>query len=161
MKKRSLTALSIEIAVCAAVFFLSGDMLAQAPKLDSGKDFKLPLYYPASNGVRALKTVVTGSEWRFITNGLVALTQPKITNYYPDGKLEWIVTSPECTVDVNTKEARGPTNIFFKTADERVFQTGVGFLWQHSTSLLILSNEVFTWIDQQALTNAPKRTTKQ
>ena len=153
--------LPLAVIACAVVFILNPDTLAQAPKLASGKDFKLPLYYPATNGVRSLKTVVTGTEWRFLNNGLVALTQPKITNYHPDGKLEWIVTSPECTVDVNTKEARGPTNIFFKTADERLFQTGVGFLWQHSTGLLILSNKVFTWIDRQALTNAPKGTTRQ
>jgi len=157
MNRRAVIALSLVFATCATAFFLTEVVQAQAPKLGGGKDFKLPIYYPASNGVRALKTVVTGAEWRFVTNGLIALTQPKITNYLPDGTSEWIVTSPACTVDINTKEARGPTNIYFRTADQRLFLTGVGFLWQHSSSLLILSNKVFTWIDRQALTNAPKK----
>ena len=161
MKRSAAIVLSLAAAVAAAILFHGADVYAQVPKLASGKDFKLPLYYPASNGVRALKTVVTGAEWRFVTNGVVALTQPKITNYHADGKVEWIVTSPECTVDVQSKEARGPTNIYFKTADERLFQTAMGFLWQHSTSLLILSNNVFTWIDRQPMTNAPKGSTRQ
>jgi hypothetical protein len=36
-------------------------------------------------------------------------------------------------------------------ADNRLMQTGVGFLWQQSNSVLIVSNQVRTWIDKQAL----------
>jgi hypothetical protein len=102
--------------------------------------------------VQKIKTVVSGEKWRFATNGIVHLIKPGITNYQPDGSIEWIATSPECTVEINTKVARGHTNIFFKTADDRFYQTGVGFLWQQSNSVLIVSNQVRTWIDKQALT---------
>ena len=125
---------------------------AQATKLVTGTNFKLPVYYPSSNGVQKIKTVVSGEKWRFATNGIVHLIKPGITNYLPDGSIEWIATSPECTVEINTKVARGHTNIFFKTADDRFYQTAVGFLWQQSNSVLIVSNQVQTWIDKQALT---------
>ena len=125
---------------------------AQATKLATGTNFKLPVYYPSSNGVQKIKTVVSGEKWRFATNGIVHLIKPGITNYLPDGSIEWIATSPECTVEINTKVARGHTNIFFKTADDRFYQTAVGFLWQQSNSVLIVSNQVQTWIDKQALT---------
>ena len=151
MKRHALIA-SVLLLGGAIMFVFTHDLRAQVSKLVEGKDFKLPVYFPASNGVRRVKTVVTGERWRFATNGIVHLTKPGITNYHPNGTLEWIATSPECTVDVNTKEARGNTNIFFKMADERLVQTGVGFLWQQSNSVLIVSNQVHTWIDRQALT---------
>ena len=120
-----------------------------------GKDFKFPDYYPSSNGVRQLKTLVTGSEAHFVSNNmnLVRLQQPRLTNYTPEGKLEWSASSPECTVNIATREVRGISNLFFQTADERLFVRGVGFLWQSNNSVLILSNQVFTRIDKSSLTN--------
>jgi hypothetical protein len=120
-----------------------------------GKDFKFPDYYPSSNGVRQLKTLVTGSEAQFVSNNMnvVRLQNPRLTNYTPEGQLEWSAHSPECTVNVNTREVRGSTNMVFRTADEKLLLRGVGFLWQQTNSVLILSNQVFTWIDKRALTN--------
>jgi hypothetical protein len=150
MKRNALAVLAILALVAALCWATSAR--AQATKLVMGTNFKLPVYYPSSNGVQKIKTVVSGEKWRFATNGIVHLIKPGITNYQPDGSIEWIATSPECTVEINTKVARGHTNIFFKTADDRFFQTGVGFLWQQSNSVLIVSNQVRTWIDKQALT---------
>lgn len=123
----------------------------------SGRDFKFPEYYPSSNGVRQIKTLVTGREAQFVSNNmsLVRLKDTTLTNYTPEGQLDWVVQSPECTVNVNTREVRGTTNMFFQTADEKLFLSGVGFLWQHTNSVLILSNQVSTWIDKTALTNSP------
>jgi hypothetical protein len=151
MKRRSLIALTLWLAVATAIFWIDVSS-AQTSRITEAKDFKLPLFYPSTAGVQRIKTVIAGERWRFVTNGLVHLTRPGITNYRPDGTLEWIATSPECTVDINTKEARGSTNVFFRTADDRLFQTGVGFLWQQNNSVLIVSNQVRTWIDRQALT---------
>jgi hypothetical protein len=151
MTRRPLIALTLLLALGWAIFW-TGVLSGQTSRITEAKDFKLPLFYPSTAGVQRIKTVIAGERWRFVTNGLVHLTRPGITNYRPDGTLEWIATSPECTVDINTKEARGHTNIFFKTADDRFYQTAVGFLWQQSNSVLIVSNQVRTWIDKQALT---------
>ena len=152
MNYRPLPGLAVFIAVTALIVWSHSSGRAQNSKISEAKDFKLPLYYPSTAGVQRIKTIIAGERWRFVTNGLVLLTKPGITNYRPDGTLEWIVTSPECTVDINTKTARGNTNLFFRTADNRVFQSGVGFLWQQSNSVLIVSNQAHTWIDKQALT---------
>jgi hypothetical protein len=65
------------------------------------------------------------------------------------------VVSPECLYDITTREVRGNTNMIFRTADERLYISGVGFLWQQTNTMLILSNQSFTWIDKRALgTNA-------
>jgi hypothetical protein len=131
-------------------------LLAADAKIGTGKDFKFPDYYPASNGVRRLKTLVTGSEAHFMTNdnSVIALKNPRLESYAPDGKVEWTAMSPECTVNIKTKEVRGSTNLTFQTADEHFQQTGVGFLWQQSNSVLIIFDQSHTKIDKQALTNA-------
>jgi hypothetical protein len=151
MNPRSWIALAVLLVAPVALIWTNISS-GQTSKITEAKDFKLPLFYPSTAGVQRIKTVIAGERWRFVTNGLVHLTRPGITNYRPDGTLEWIATSPECTVDINTKEARGSTNVFFRTADDRLFQTGVGFLWQQNNSVLIVSNQVRTWIDRQALT---------
>jgi hypothetical protein len=143
--------------LASAVALFAGDipLRAQSTQFLPGKNFMAPEYYPASNGVRRLKNVVAGSEYRFVTNDIIWLQNPRLTNYALDGTIEWTVASPECTLNVTTKEVRGNTNMTFRTADERLFISGVGFLWQQTNSMLILSNQSFTWIDKQALkTNA-------
>lgn len=121
----------------------------------SGKDFKFPHYYPSSNGVRQLQTLVTGTEAQFVSNNmnLVRLQNPRLTNYTPQGKIEWSAAASECTVNVSSREVRGNTRMVFQTADEKLWLSGVGFLWQQTNSVLVLSNQVFTWIDKRALTN--------
>jgi hypothetical protein len=55
---------------------------------------------------------------------------------------------------MKTKLVRGNTNMYFHTADERLFLSGIGFLLQQTNRVLILSNQTYTWIDKQALTNS-------
>src|SRR5436190_17315616 len=66
-------------SVIASILFLGGVLFlglsshAQSPAAKvatsgPGKDFKFPDYYPSSNGVRQLKTLVTGSEAHFVSN---------------------------------------------------------------------------------------------
>jgi hypothetical protein len=132
-----------------------GQIPQTTSKSDLVRDFILPDYYPSSNGVRRLKTRVTGTEARILSNGVFALKQPRLESYREDGTtLEWVAVSPECTVEMKTKLVRGNTNMYFHTADERLFLSGIGFLLQQTNSVLILSNQTFTWIDRQALTNA-------
>ena len=144
------------IAMTMARGFLAHGQIPQTTaKSDLVQDFVLPDYYPSSNGVRRLKRRVTGAEARILTNNVFALKQARLESYGEDGTtLEWVAVSPECTVEMKTKVVRGNTNMYFHTADERLFLTGIGFLLQQTNNVLILSNQTFTWIDKQALTNA-------
>jgi hypothetical protein len=131
-----------------------GQIPQGAGKSDLVRDFILPDYYPSTNGVRRLKTRVVGAEARFVSNGVFALKHPRIESYREDGAtLEWVAVSPECIVNMKSKVVYGRTNMFFHTADEQLFLSGSGFLWQQTNSVLILSNETRTWIDKQAMTN--------
>ena len=144
----------------ALVMFTLGGWLASAQlsRLGTGKNFMIPEYWPSSNGVSRLKTKFTGTEWRFVTNDVVALENLRIEKFHEDGKaLEWTVESPACYFNTTSKEANSTAHVYFRTADERLFQTGRGFSWQPTNNLLILSNDVYTWIDRLALTNAPAK----
>ncbi|HEY0549344.1 MAG TPA: LptA/OstA family protein [Verrucomicrobiae bacterium] len=147
-----------------SLVFLAGAMSlwlahAQNNQLGVGKDFTFPDYYPSTNGAVRLRSVITGKEYRFLSNNVhIALTHPRIEFYREDSvTLEWSAIGREATVDINTREVRGHTNMFFRTADDRLFLSGVGFLWQQSNSVLILSNKTFTWIDTQKLTNSSSK----
>ncbi len=154
MKK--LFVLLLAALVCLAAIWMAR---AQNNQLGVGKDFTFPDYYPSTNGALRLRSVVTGKEYRFLSNNvLIALTHPRIKSYREDGKtLEWSAIARDATVDINTREVRGSTNMFFRTADDRLFLSGVGFRWQQSESVLILSNKTYTWIDTQRLTNSSTR----
>ncbi|HWN96996.1 MAG TPA: hypothetical protein VNT99_18345 [Methylomirabilota bacterium] len=141
------------IVLSAGIEFLP----AQGAQYYPGKNFMAPEYYPASNGIRRLKNVIAGSEYHFMTNGTIWLLNPRLTNFAQDGKVEWTVVSPECTYNINTREVYGNTNMTFRTADEILFLSGVGFLWQQSNAMLILSNQSYTWIDKRALTTNASR----
>lgn len=154
MKK--LTLISLALLAGATSLWLAR---AQNNQLGEGKDFTFPDYYPSSDGVARLRSVITGEKYRFLSNNIfIALTQPRIESFREDGKtLEWSAIGREATVDINTREVHGNTNMFFRTADDRLFLSGVGFLWQQGNSVLILSNKTFTWIDTQRLTNSSSK----
>lgn len=157
MKKLSLISLVLLAGVTSLWLAIAQNQLGV------GKDFTFPDYYPSSNGVARLRSKTKGEEYRFLSNNsLIMLTAPRIETFREDGEtLEWTAVAREATVEINTREVRGNTNMFFRTSDDRLFLSGVGFLWQASNSVLILSNKTFTWIDTQKLTNSSsKRSSK-
>lgn len=160
MKRRIFQCVTAAVVACAMArgFLAHGQIPRSTAKSDLVRDFILPDYHPSSNGVRRLKTRLSGAEARILSNGIFALKQPRLESYREDGiTLDWVAVSPECTVDMKTKLVRGNTNIFFHTADEQLFLSGIGFLLQQTNSVLILSNQTRTWIDRQALTNTPTK----
>jgi lipopolysaccharide export system protein LptA len=132
---------------------------AQNNQLGVGKDFMYPDYYPSADGTARLRSVITGTEYHFLSNNnLIALKSPRLKSYREDGKtLEWSAISYEATVDLNTREVRGTTNMYFRSADDGLFLSGVGFLYQQSNTMLKLSDKTFTWIDTRRMTNSSAR----
>lgn len=157
MNPRRSTLLVLLTTAAVVSLWLAGSARAQLARQPKGTHFKYPAeYYPVSNGVRRLKTLITGASYQMMSNNIVALMEPRIERTREDGQLEWTVRARECQFSLLTREARGSSNVFFRTADERMFLTGVGFLWQQTNSVLTLSNQTLTWIDKTALTNSPK-----
>jgi hypothetical protein len=129
---------------------------AQLPRTGVGKNFMYPEYWPLTSGVARKKSVVTAEEYQLLTNNLAALTRARIDAYKPDGtNLEWSATAHEAMVDINSRQVSGNEKVFFRTADDRLFVTGTGFLWQQSNGVLTLYSNTFTWAEIR--TNASSR----
>jgi hypothetical protein len=156
VKKFSRQRLILASALGVGVAWMAAGQLTRT---GVGRNFMFPDYYPITNGVARKKSVLTGEESRLVTNNVIALTHPRIEFFRPDGtNLEWTAIARECVVDIGTREVSGTNKIFYRTAEDSLFQTGKGFLWQQSNGVLILSNDTFTWIDIR--TNSPGRTNK-
>jgi len=118
------------------------------------KGFKVVDFYPASNGVQKVKTMITGTEAQPLSNDFIYLTLPRITSYREDGKLQWIATSLDALVNLKTHSAEGTNISSFRTADTNMFGSAVGFLWQQADGVLILSNNTYTWVNRTAFHNS-------
>lgn len=116
-----------------------------------------PDYYRATNGTQLPKALVSGADARFLSNDLVLVTNPRIESFRPDGSLDWVATSVDALINRETQTASGTNVISFRTADTNLFLTGLGFLWQHSNNVLILSNRTYTWINRSKMTNSPSK----
>jgi len=147
------------VSLAALAVALGAVLVARAQQSASfkgGTDFKYPVeFWPEQNGVIRKKTLVTGARYEPLSNSVVRLTSPRIERFEENGTtLSWTAISSECVLDMDEKKVNGTSKLYFRTADERLYHTGVGFLWQQTNSLLIISNKVFTWIDKKKLTNA-------
>lgn len=121
------------------------------------KGFKLVDYYSNTGGVQRIRSVLSGSEGELLTNGMIYLVHPRIETYREDGTLEWVATSLDAFVNRESRLAVGTNLLSFRSGDTNFYQAGRGFLWQQSNSVLIVSNQSYTWIDQKALTNSPSQ----
>lgn len=150
----------LQACATAVCYGVAATLLAQLPRTGVGKDFLFPDYYPPdSNGVVRVRSVVRGKEYQLLSNNIVNLTAPRVESFQEDGtNLQWTASARAALVDIKTREVSGSTNVFFRTADDQLFVTGVGFLWQQSNSVLILSNDTFTWM--QIRTNTLAKTNK-
>jgi hypothetical protein len=135
----------------------SGALAQPAVQMLPTKGIVFPDYYPASNGVRRIKTLVTSSSAQMQSQGVFLLQNASITNYTVAGQPSWTAFAPVALLNLGTGEVSGPTNVVMRTADQRFFLRGVGFLFQRTNMMLTLSNDVFTWIDRNSLTNLPTR----
>ena len=144
------------LALVVLCVFAAWLACAQIPRTGVGKDFMYPDYWPHTTGVARKKSVIRADEYQLLTNNLAALTGARIDFYKQDGtNLEWSATAHEAEVDINSRQVRGDEKVFFRTADDRLFVTGTGFLWQQTNGLLILYSNTFTWMEIR--TNTPSK----
>jgi hypothetical protein len=126
---------------------------AQLARVGNAAGFTLPDYYPSTNGVQKLRTVLTGSQAQPLSNGVFLLTDPRIENYTQDGELEWVATSLDAVASIFTHSAWSTNHLVFKTADTNLVLKARGFLWRQAEGVLIVSNQT-TWIDRALFTNS-------
>jgi len=113
-------------------------------------DFTTTEYFP---GQKQVKTILSGAEAIPRTGGLLIIKQLKLQKFNTDGKLECIVTAPECIYDTKgcTASSAGPLQL--QNGDGKFQVAGEGFLWRQTNSFLTISNQVRTRIENGATAN--------
>jgi hypothetical protein len=153
------------MAVLVAVCLLLLSRLSPAAQLDKdavAKGFWFPAeYYPATNGVQKPKTIIRGSNARFLTNDLIYVIDPRIESMKEDGTLEWVATSLEALINRSARNVIGTNVASFRSGDTNIFVSGNGFSfrWNQTNQVLIIYKQAYTWINQVMLTNTSGKAT--
>ena len=138
--------------IITAIFFslaLAGGRAQEIPMAGSATDFSSVEYYQAPHQ-QQIKSRMSGAEAQPLEGGLLLIKQLKLEAFEEDGKLQFVITAPECVYDPVKGLATSPGELHMHTGDGQLRIDGVGFLWRQSDSLLTISNQVQTVIEHAA-----------
>ena len=138
--------------IAGAVFSSAVALGLRAQPTGHATDFTTTEYFPAPNQ-QQVKSVLSGAEAQPQPGGLLIIKELKLRTFDLDGKLNIIVTAPECIYDTmgGTASSGGPLQL--QNGDGTFRVEGEGFLWRQTNSLLTISNQVRTRIENGLKTN--------
>ncbi len=106
---------------------------------------------PSSTDSGGRRHVIKGKDMESRGKDLLALTEPHVTRYNPDDTADMYIDSPDCLYQSKAGIAYSATNLVVRTADSRFAIEGVGWNWDLSGSLLVISNQVVALLEKAAL----------
>jgi hypothetical protein len=133
------------LSVLVALFLAATRVWAQLDTLGHASAFTSVEYYEQPHE-RQIKTRLSGAE-ASPQGGLLVIKQLKLETFDVNGKLEVIVTAPECVYDTMKCVAGSPGPLQVQSGDGKYRIEGEGFLWRQNDSHLIISNRVQTVIE--------------
>ena len=139
------------LLAAGAVWLAAAASGVRAQQGGRATDFTITEYYEAPHQ-RQVKTILSGADALPQPGGRLVVRQLKLQTFALDGKPEMVVTAPECTYDTLGGTARSAGPLELQTGDGQFRVTGVGFLWRQTNSLLTISNQVRTVIENGART---------
>lgn len=109
-------------------------------------DFTTTEYYEPPRQ-QQVKSILSGAEALPQPRGVLIIKQLKLQTFDPDGKVQIIVTAPECIYDTQggTASSGGPLQL--ENGDGKYLVTGEGFLWRQTNNFLTISNQVRTRVE--------------
>jgi hypothetical protein len=110
------------------------------------RNFTTSEYYEAPHQ-QQVKTILSGAEAFPQSGGRLIIKQLKLQTFALDGKPEIVVTAPECIYDTLGGTARSAGSLQLQTGDGKFRVEGEGFLWRQTNSLLTISNQVRTVVE--------------
>jgi hypothetical protein len=128
------------------LFFAIPNGFAQPNGVGRADDFTSVEYFEAPHA-QQIRSRLAGAQALPQTGGLLIIKQLKLEMFNEDGKLEWIVTAPECVYDTMNFTANSAGHLQLQTGDGKIHVEGDGFLWRQNDSFLTISNHVHTVIE--------------
>lgn len=148
----------VYLILCGVVFFAFNSQSQPSVDATVRGGFVVP-EYDANNKKRS---VLYGEEAIHTGNRVYRIKDLKIETYQADEKPMWIVRSPLCFFDYNTRIAYSSNELKAVSVDNQYEINGIGFLWRQSDSSIIISNNVLTRIRLfSKATNVPAGTIRQ
>jgi hypothetical protein len=124
----------------------------RAQQTGHATDFTTTEYYEPPHQLQ-VKSILSGAEALPQPGGLLIIKQLKLQTFDLDGKLERVVTAPECIYDTLGGTARSAGPLQLRNGDGTFRVDGEGFLWRQTNYFLTISNKVQTRIEAGAKTN--------
>src|ERR1019366_2857915 len=92
------------------LFAVAPDVRAQQNGVQHANNFTTTEYYEPPHQ-QQIKSILSGPDALPQAGGLLIIKQLKLERFYPDGKLEWVVTAPECVYDTFKGVANSPGHL--------------------------------------------------
>jgi hypothetical protein len=134
------------LLLAGAVWLAAAGSAVRAQQSGRATDFTTTEYYEAPHQ-RQVKIILSGAEALPQLGGRLIIKQLKLQTFALDGKLEMVVTAPDCIYDTLGGTARSAGPLQLQTGDGKFRVEGEGFLWRQTNNSLTISNQVRTRID--------------
>jgi hypothetical protein len=134
------------VMIPLAFFISAANNRAQPVPPSHASDFTSVEYFEAPHQ-QQIKSRLTGAEAQPLTGGLLAIKQLKLEMFDVNGRLQIVADAPECVYDTMSGMASSSGRLQVRTGDGKFHVEGEGFLWRQNGSLLTISNNVQTVIE--------------
>ncbi|MDD5139287.1 MAG: hypothetical protein PHY43_03380 [Verrucomicrobiales bacterium] len=136
-----------------AAGLLAGAVRAQQNVAGHANNFSSVEYFEPPHQ-QQMKSRLSGAEARPQAGGLLLIKDLKLEIFDTNGVPEVVIRAPHCVYDTQNGVANSPGHLRLETGDGSSHVEGDGFLWRQSSSLLTISNNVRTVIENTSETKA-------
>lgn len=109
-------------------------------------NFQWPDYYTNAPYQQQLRWLLKGAEGRPQAGGEILVQRMSLEKFQETGARELLVEAPECRFNSAQREVHSASALKMQLQEGRFTLEGEGFLWQHTNTLLVISNRVRTEI---------------
>ena len=134
------------LAAGMILLFAIPDARTQPNGVQHASDFTSVEYFEPPHQ-QQMKSRLSGAEAQPQAGGLLVIKDFKLETFAMNGKPELIVSAPECVYDTFNRVANSPGHLQLRAGDGKFHVEGDGFLWRQNDSLLTISNNVRTVIE--------------
>jgi hypothetical protein len=140
------------VLIAGAVISSAVALGVRAQPSGHATDFTTTEYFEAPHQ-QQVRSILSGAEAQPQPGGLLIIKQLQLKTFDMDGKLNIVVTAPECIYNTmaGTASSGGPLRL--QNGDGTFRVEGEGFLWRQASQFLTISNQVRTRIETGSKTN--------
>lgn len=121
----------------------------QQPIMSKIKNFRVPGYYRTTTGASQttkLEWLLSGREAQPLASGQVQIQDLRLEYYSAEGATNYLITATDGLFDRATQTATSSGALKVQINGGQLELEGTGFSWEHTNSILVISNNIKTLI---------------